>query len=259
MDLLKVASTTYRCPTCNCEEAKAEDTCVAYVAAVVLQCRIPGINQHACVKQELSSGFPTGLVPCSSDAAVCTAIGSFTRKTAETHALICTDEEPSDREGRFLGFGHLGVFIKKITLAMAGANSLAANILTGRDALGDAISCTAPSPPAVKLPCVFPFHQGAEGKQESVNGTLSPVVYNTCSTDDIVAATGIGASGNITVVGQPPLVEALGLGDAPRWCATAVNAAAANATEPLGSSTRGNAAPADRMIRWRYCGACVVV
>merc|ERR1719209_2616736 len=135
MDLLKVASTTYRCPTCNCEEAKAEDTCVAYVAAVVLQCRIPGINQHACVNQELSSGFPTGLVPCSSDAAVCTAIGSFTRKTAETHALICTDEEPSDREGRFLGFGHLGVFIKKITLAMTGANSLAANILAGRDAL----------------------------------------------------------------------------------------------------------------------------
>merc|ERR1719337_379308 len=43
MDLLKVASTTYRCPTC--------------------------------------------LVPCSSDAAVCTAIGSFARKTAETHAL----------------------------------------------------------------------------------------------------------------------------------------------------------------------------
>jgi len=263
MELLKAASTTVQCPACDCDKADAEETCVAYVASVLRLCRTTGSgpdHQVACVKQELSSGYPAGMAPCSSDAAVCTAIASFAKTTAATFALTCTDVEAStgDRHGRIMGLGHIASLITAISLALASVNTL--DTLATNN-LESAISCTAISPPAAKLPCIFPFHQGENGEQESVAGVQSAKVYNGCATDDIWAGTvAAGTSAPaVDIVGQPAGVATLGLNDAPRWCATAVNAAESTGPAPRGSSIRGNAVAADRMIRWRYCGLCVVV
>jgi len=266
MDLLKAASATAECSACDCDKAEAEKTCLSYIASVFHVCRDTSSVQAACVRQELTSGYPAGLAPCSSDAALCTAIAEFAKITASTLALTCTDTKTigdgldvgitGEREGRFLGsLGHI-ITLVAAALVSAGTNPL------DTVAHKAPISCTAVSPPALKLPCIFPFHQGADGDQESVAGVQVPVVYNGCATADIVQTTFTSTSAaatTFTITGQPAAVATVGLNDAPRWCATAVDAAAATGGNARGSSIRGNAVPADRMVRWRYCGACIVV
>merc|ERR1719337_36973 len=79
VELLKVVATACNCPglECNCDTGSAEEKCMWYVASVLRHCTASSYpDQATCVKQELSSGFPAGMVPCSSDAAVCTAIAA---------------------------------------------------------------------------------------------------------------------------------------------------------------------------------------
>jgi len=279
---------------------------MVYIASELLMCRDSSSDpdhQAACVRQELTSGYPAGLAPCSSDAALCTAIAKFAKITASTLALTCTDTKTigdglgvgitGDRQGRL--HGHLILTLIAAALASAGTNLLdtvahkpsislpqptslpstsapiaAALASAGTNPLDTvahkpSISCTAISPPALRLPCIFPFHQGEDGPMELVAGRRSPVVHNGCATDSIVEvnfgltvnATSLGKK-NITIMGEPAEMTTIGLNDALRWCATAVDSKAATNGAARGSSVRGNAVNADRMVRWRYCGACIV-
>merc|ERR1719209_1784946 len=122
LKMLEAASTTYQCPACDCNTASAEETCVAYVASVVVLCSTSSSrlrHQAGCVKKELSSGFPANMVPCSSDAAVCAAIASFAKTTAATFALTCAKTSAGQRDGRFLGhIGHIKHLSFLITRAL---------------------------------------------------------------------------------------------------------------------------------------------
>jgi len=101
LHLLKAASTSYECPACNCEKGEAEETCVSYLTGVLRSCRDQA-HLGDCLGKELASGFPAGMVPCSTDAAVCTAIHHFTKTVAKTVELACPLPTNTGRQGRQL-------------------------------------------------------------------------------------------------------------------------------------------------------------
>merc|ERR1719290_507024 len=99
VELLQAAATAFKCPECNCDSGEAEETCVAYLAGVLRRCRDQA-HQGDCLGKELASGFPTGMVPCSTDAAVCTAIHHFTKTVAKTVKLVCPLPTNTGRQRR---------------------------------------------------------------------------------------------------------------------------------------------------------------
>jgi len=261
IELLKAASTSFQCPECDCGKAEAEQTCVAYVASVLRLCRAPGtrctVRDSLSNYQRAHTSGHTHTAACSSDAALCTAIASVARSTATTFALTCTDADADDREGRF--FLHkIGALAVKIFTGLTVARTV--GTLPSKPVRVVRPSCTW-SNSGSRLPCIFPFHQGDLGVLEPVAGQPPTAkVYDSCTTDSIVAATiPLPGGASTTVPGLPAGVAALGLDGAPSWCATSVDAAAATGAQPRGSSIRGAPVPADRMLRWRYCGRGVCV
>merc|ERR1719209_1644914 len=99
VELLQAAATAFECPECNCDTGEAEETCVAYLAGVLRRCRDQA-HQGDCLGKELASGFPADMVPCSTDAAVCTAIHHFTKTVAKTVKLVCPPPTNTGRQRR---------------------------------------------------------------------------------------------------------------------------------------------------------------
>ena len=127
--LVEAAARALGCSGCSCEQREAEATCLAFLASIIHICKAsPGSEQQACVTQELDSGLPAGLQPCSSAGAVCAAVGHFTRTAGTTLALTCPHlPSPPEVEGS-----------------------------EGREGR---IACSR------YIPCIYPFHQGTMGPQ----------------------------------------------------------------------------------------------
>jgi len=270
IELLKAASTSLQCPDKASSKAEAEQACVAYVASVLRLCRAVFTHTHthqgahtphththqwACVEEAYRASH--GPAACSSVEDLCTASASFARSTATTFALTCTDADADDREGRFF-LQKIGALAVKIFTGLTVARTV--GTLPSKPVRVVRPSCTW-SNSGSRLPCIFPFHQGDLGVLEPVAGQPPTAkVYDSCTTDSIVAATiPLPGGASTTVPGLPAGVAALGLDGAPSWCATSVDAAAATGAQPRGSSIRGAPVPADRMLRWRYCGRGVCV